>query len=423
MDQEKREMPGPRIEIASRNVLADRKPEIWVRGFKPHAKVTITTETEDDNGLQWRAITPYTLNPQGCLEIAVAESDGESFDDINPWEIFDSMRPVDDPEGPVPLFAKTTTDSLLVDISARASNGDSARSSLRLHVFDEVTTVREEVRDGTLQGTLFCPRGDGPFPVVVCVSGSDGWFTEPRPALLASHGIATFSVAYFGREPLKKELSEVPLEFFDRAVAWLEKYPAVDTKRLGIYGYSKGGELALLLASRDERIRAVAAYSPSSVIWQSPKAGTPKSSWTAGGVPLPFMKMHFSGMKILKLMTGRPVAFREIYEQGMEKHPENATEARIPVEQISGPVFLVSGTEDAVWPSDKMADTVEESLKAAGVPVTHLKYAGAGHLTTLPGLPAPEVVDDLIFGGTSIKSSRALEDAWQKMVAFFTTHL
>ena len=322
MKEEKiHEKPGPRIEIASRNVMLDKKADIWVRGFEHHAHVDVIAGTVDDNGRKWQSVTPYTLNPQGCLEIAVAESDGESFDDIDPWEIFDSMRPVDDPEEPVPLFAKTTTDSLLVDIQATAPNGDSARSSLRLHVFDEATTVREEVRDGTVQGTLFCPRGDGPFPVVVCVGGSDGWFTEPRPALLASHGIATFSVAYFGGELLTKELSEVPLEFFDRAVAWLAEYPAVDTGRMGIYGYSKGGELALLLASRDERIRAVAAYSPSSVVWQNPKAGAPKSSWTAGGVPLPFVKMHFSGMKILKLMTGRPVAFREVYEQGMEKHP------------------------------------------------------------------------------------------------------
>ncbi|WP_062396190.1 acyl-CoA thioester hydrolase/BAAT C-terminal domain-containing protein [Methanogenium cariaci] len=162
----------------------------------------------------------------------------------------------------------------------------------------------------------------------------------------------------------------MPLEFFDRAVAFLMAHPAADTDRMGIYGYSKGGELALLLASRDARIRAVAAYSPpSSVVWQSPKGGAPKSSWTADGVPVPpFVPMHFSGMKLLKLITGRPVAFREVYEQGgLKKHPDKAEAARIPVEQIAGPVFLVSGTDDGgVWPSTVMADAVEETLKTAG---------------------------------------------------------
>ena len=415
--------PGPRIEIASRTVMTDQKPGIWVRGCVPHSPVVITTETIDDKGVHWRGKTAYVMNTQGCLEIAAAESEGEKVEERDPWEIFDSMRPVDTQKGPVPLFARRTADPIHIEIHANAPDGDSAQSSLHLCFFDKATTIREKVQEDNLQGTLFCPKGDGPYPVVICVGGSDGWFTEARPALLASHGIATFSVAYFGGTSLPETLSEVPLEFFDRAVDWLNDYPAVDTARLGIYGYSKGGELALLLASRDERIRAVAAYSPSSVVWQSPNAGAPKSSWSEGGVPLAFLPMHFSGMKILKIMTGRPVAFRETYAHGMEKHLEKAEEARIPVENIAGPVFLVSGTEDEVCPSSEMADTIETTLKEAGRDVTHLKYTGAGHLTALPGLPAPEMVDNLLFGGTSKTSSRALEDAWQKMVAFFTANL
>lgn len=404
-------------------MIIDQRPKIWVRGFVPHSRVVITTETIDEAGVHWRGETPYVMNTQGCLEIPAAVSEGEAVEEAEPWEIFDGMRPVEAPEGPVPLFAWRSAEPIHIEIHVNATNGDSARSSLHLCLFDEKTTIREDVREGPLQGTLFCPKGDGPHPVVVCVGGSDGWFTEARPALLASHGIAAFSVAYFGGDPLPETLSEVPLEFFDRAVDWLNDYPAVDTARLGIYGYSKGGELALILASRDPRIRAVAAYSPSSVIWQAPGGGQPKSSWTADGVPLPFRKMHISGMKILKIMTGRPVAFRECYAQGMERHPEQTEEARIPVENIAGPVFLVSGTEDGIWPSSEMADTVETTLKDAGKDVTHLKYPGAGHLTTLPGLPAPEVFDTLIFGGTSKNSSRALEDAWQKMVAFFRATL
>lgn len=423
MNQETHDIPGPRIEITSRNVMIDQKADIRLRGFKPHARVTITTELTDDNGRLWRGVVPYTLNPQGCLEITSTESKGKSFTEIDPWEIFDSMRPVDEPDKPVPLFAKTTINPLRIEIQARAANGDSARGSLKLHVYNETKTIREEIRDGPLQGAFFCPTGEGPFPVVICLGGSEGGFTEPLPALLASHGIATFSVAYFGKKPLTEELSLVPLEFFDHAVAYLEAYPTIDTKRTGIYGCGKGGELALILASRTERVRAVVAYSPSSVVWQSPKAGVPKSSWTADKVPLPFMPMYFSVRNLLKLISRHPIAFREIYEKGMEKNPDKMEKARIPVEDIHGPVFLVSGTDDAVWPASQMADSIEASLKSAGMPVTHLKYRGAGHLTTLPGLPAPEIAGTHIFGGKSFKSSLALEDAWQKMVAFFTENL
>jgi dienelactone hydrolase len=407
-------MTGPRIEIASGTGMIDEKPEIWLRGCAPDSKVTVTAETVDDKDRRWRSEVSYHTDPEGSLEIAPAISGGG---------IVTSLRPVDNPGGPVPLFVKKTTDPVVVDILATAENGDSARASLNLQVFDDATTERVEVREGPVQGTLFRPKGEGPFPVVIWIGGSEGWFTEPRPALLASHGIATFSVAYFGREPLPAALCEVPLEFFDRAVDRLSADPAVDTGRMGIYGYSKGGELALLLASRDERIRAVAAYSPSSHVWQSPKPGQPKSSWTADGAPLPFMPMHLSAMKILKLISRRPVAFREAYEKGMEVHPEKKKEARIPVEKIRGPVLLVSGTEDAVWPAGRMADSVEAILSVDGGDVTHLNYPGAGHMTTLPGLPAPEALDDLIFGGSSEITSRALEEAWPKMVAFFTKNL
>lgn len=60
-------------------------------------------------------------------------------------------------------------------------------------------------------------------------------------------------------------------------------------------GTFKGAEAALLLASRDDRIRAVAALSPSAVIWANlgpcahETAVHGRSSWSADGQPLPFV--------------------------------------------------------------------------------------------------------------------------------------
>jgi dienelactone hydrolase len=72
-------------------------------------------------------------------------------------------------------------------------------------------------------------------------------------------------------------------------VAWLRAQPAVDSKRIAIFGGSKGAELALLAASRNPAIRAVVAIAPSSVIYQSITGGKQESSsWTAGGKELPY---------------------------------------------------------------------------------------------------------------------------------------
>jgi len=67
---------------------------------------------------------------------------------------------------------------------------------------------------------------------------------------------------------LPKELYEIPVEFFERGLSWLEKHGSVDCERIAVYGYSKGGELSLLLGSLYSPIKAVAAFSGSSLVWQ-----------------------------------------------------------------------------------------------------------------------------------------------------------
>ncbi len=57
-----------------------------------------------------------------------------------------------------------------------------------------------------------------------------------------------------------------------------------------------------------------------------------------------------------------------------------ASPARIPVENINGPILLISATEDAVWPSFRMSLDIESTLHKARFPfeVRHASYPG-GH--------------------------------------------
>ena len=54
--------------------------------------------------------------------------------------------------------------------------------------------------------------------------------------------------------------------------------------------------------------------------------------------------------------------------------------ATIPVEKIQGPVLLVSGSDDQVWPSSALADIAMRRLEAHdfAFPFKHLRYEGAG---------------------------------------------
>jgi dienelactone hydrolase len=106
------------------------------------------------------------------------------------------------------------------------------------------------------------------------VTGSEGgfrWAGTVAP-LLACHGYAALALAYFdyqGMEGLPTSLMEIPLEYFERAIAWMGKQPQVNRDKLAVVGISKGGELALLLGSTFPEIKSVVAYVPSGVVWQS----------------------------------------------------------------------------------------------------------------------------------------------------------
>jgi dienelactone hydrolase len=127
------------------------------------------------------------------------------------------------------------------------------------------------VRDQSFVANLHLPTCPSKCPVVLLVGGSSGGlkWSDYMGAILARHGFAALALAYFGMDGLPKELDQIPLEYFQSAFAYIRSHRSLDGDQIGIAGNSKGAELALLLASRDLAVRAVVAFAPSSVVWQS----------------------------------------------------------------------------------------------------------------------------------------------------------
>jgi dienelactone hydrolase len=205
---------------------------------------------------------------------------------------------------------------------------------------------------------------------------------------------------------LPDSLERIPIETFEHALTLLRLQRGVDRERIGVVGVSKGGELALLLASMRPEIRATVAFVPSSVVWQSIAPGWPKtSSWTRHGKELPFVPY------------GRPSAegggIAAIYRSGLE-NAEAVAGAVIPVERINGPILLLSGRSDTLWPSAAMSDAVMKRLEANGFSPAHehVAYDDAGH-----GISA--VRDDVShLGGTNEGNAKAQLDARRRMLEF-----
>ena len=76
------------------------------------------------------------------------------------------------------------------------------------------------------------------------------YFNHFRAALLASYGFVTLALAFYGVEGLPAVYSSFEMSYFERAVDFLLSHPQVENRaRLGVFGQSMGGSLALAMMS------------------------------------------------------------------------------------------------------------------------------------------------------------------------------
>ncbi len=105
---------------------------------------------------------------------------------------------------------------------------------------------KELVQSEGIVATLFFPKmkTQAQIPTVITLGGGAGGVSSFRSELLASYGFATLSLAYFGYEGLPFRLQEIPLEYFEKAISWLQNHPTIDPNRIALWGVSRGAELS-----------------------------------------------------------------------------------------------------------------------------------------------------------------------------------
>jgi dienelactone hydrolase len=296
---------------------------------------------------------------------------------------------------------------------------------------------QQPVEEENLVGTLFYPSASSPHPTIIALGGAAGGLREGGAEVLASQGFAALALAYFRMDPLPRELVEIPLEYFERAITWLKSQPEVDANRMGVVGNSKGGELALLLgATYPEDIKVVVGYAPSGIVWQGipfdreAYYGGARSPWSLRGEPVPFARFARPGIPEMVRMVGfylgrQPIVGRIFYERALDDETAISA-ASIAVEKINGAVLVVSGTADQMWPSTYFSEMVIERLKAHDhpFPYEHLRYKGAGHMITLPKAE-PEFTwsERYEVGGSYEANEFANTDSWPRVLNFLERHL
>jgi len=381
-----------RLTVSGAGKLVDAPLGLRVEGFAPEERVTVRIDARDARGTQWRSQATFAADAHGVVDPARQAPLGGSYRGVRSEGLFWSMRPVEPPQDDVAFLVPHRGISLEIGVSARSRHvtGGVVRRLVQGRGVERRPLL---LATTGVVGRYYAPAPQrAQRPGVLLIGGSEGGIGGELVAnLLASHGYPALSVAYFGVPGLPRRLSEIPLEYFVRALRWLARQPGVGENRLIVFGASRGSEAALLLAVHfPTLVRAVIAISPSNVSVGS-YPGCDGPAWTLGG---------------------RPIAYQCTFGPN-----ENTTGAAIPVGRIRARMLLVCGGADAVWPSCPMARAIERQRGTARDVLLAFPHAGHG-VGFVPNIP---IWFDHLSGDSLQANPTARERFWPRMLRFVRT--
>jgi dienelactone hydrolase len=379
---------GLQLTIAPSPARVDDPLTIVVAGARPGQTVTVRARMRDGLGRRWESHATFAADERGEIHVARQRPLAGTYEDPDPRGLLWSMRLA---EGQAAGLL-TSAAPLETEVVAESAQMSPATARVRRH-FATPAVTRTEVRDNGL--------------------------------------VASLALAYFRAEHLPESLVEIPLEYFEGAIRWLRAQPAVGTRPLGVMGGSRGGELALLLGATFSDFRAVVGNVPSGIVHAGIAGGArethPRPAWTYRGQPVPFLSPRNAGQMASAPVTSAPLPLAPIFLRAMQDRAA-VEAATIPVERINGPVLLISGQDDQMWPSPALAEIAMKRLaeRRFRFPYAHLLYPGAGHVIGQPGMPStvtaslhPLAGRWLAYGGNPKDNAAAAADSWPKIIAFF----
>jgi dienelactone hydrolase len=405
-----------------RAAAADSAFHIRADGLQAGTEVVLRAEMDDSQGRRWSSAATFRVAPAGRVDLVRDAPLRGSYAGVQPLGLVTAMQTAGEA---LARFIPGRLDSIPLTVYLEVAGRAADSASVLRRLQGPGVTVRD-LRGSRPLGRIFLPPGGGRRPAVLVIGGSEGGFGgDDVAALLASHGYAALSIAYFGAGSLPDALERIPLEYFVAAVDSLRATPGVDPGRIAVLGTSKGAEAALLLAADDARVRAVVAYAPSAVAWSCICRDPRSPSWTLGAGAVPFVP---GGRDPAYLPApGTPLRPVVNYRYRL-RDSASVLRAAIPVERIAGPVLMVAGRDDQLWPSAWSAAAITERLRAHGFrhQVVNLTYAGAGHLIGKAYLPAGATRTGggrLETGGSPHSNAAAQADAWPRVLRFLRTAL
>lgn len=250
-----------------------------------------------------------------------------------------------------------------------------------VYVFTYVPPIPKEF--GILDTTLFLGKGENQ-PMVVAFGGGGGgndWsrnYLKAKRDSLNSKGYAVLAIGYFNSNGAPSNLDRISLDAIRDSIISIAKNPNIDGSRIILMGGSRGGELALNLASKYKEFKGVIAMSASNVSFPALTWSSNTSAWSYKNKEIPYVPATLKTISPA-LKGDHYTAFSMMLED-----KEAVKKAEIEVENINGSVLLISGVNDDQWPATEMSDQIVKRLQKNNFKhyYSHIKLNG-GHIAPL----------------------------------------
>ncbi|TGV08046.1 palmitoyl-CoA hydrolase [Alcaligenaceae bacterium 429] len=418
--------------VAPADAGIDVPRQISIRGAVPGETVAISASTVR-RGVRWTSYAEFVADDRGYVELAkqVPESEDSTYDVADAMGLIWSQLP--QVEMAREVFNQSVFDPLVTTIGVRSGVNDVSATLIQRVAAAGVKRI--EVEEDGVYGVLFLPEGALPCPAVMVLGGSEGGVQEHQAALYASHGYAALALGYFRVPGRSDYISHTDLEYFQQALAWLRTRVQPLNDFVAISGFSRGAELALLLAATyPQAVSAVIAFAPSAFVHSSQNAADPDEgreapAWLLQGEPLCHLWQNNSHASWDAFDSSVPHR-HELAIQTALQDIAAMDAARIPVERIQGPVLLSSGTDDGVWPASRFCQMVVDRLASRAEPalVKWINTPHAGHAIRFPYVPTSQStylhpISRLLCttGGQPYADAWAGRESWAAVLEFLRT--
>jgi dienelactone hydrolase len=442
---------APSIVVTPSNVVEGDPVQVKVEGLRPGEKVTLHASrmwSSYPSGHElYCGKASFLADARGVIDLSSsAPLSGSSYDRPDDAGLFWSMRSEKRGSGCGDIFGAAKPDhegALKVEPCSSRQNAAGlivARTTAHLRPGDSDVSVRE-VRDENVTGVFARNGSAAQQPAIIVLGGSEGGLFTARWAapILASRGFAVLGLGYFqGDETdlsaLPANLEHIPLETLEVARDWLARQPGIDPSRIALVGVSKGAELALVAGATFPWVTAVAAFTPTHVVWegipphdQSDRAAG--SSWTYKGKPLPFVRWSKAAERRSDLTRSATGSSRmtDIHLESLAEFASDVPAATIPIERSRAAFFIAAGTDDALWPAAYSSELIQRRL-ARRTPDTSAVFEihATGHLVMGTGWgPTTQFQrsSGWLQGGNARLDAQAQRAIWPAFIRFLDLHL